>query len=104
MLSVSVCAETIGLTLLLLPTGGISSPFIWYALNPVLVAASFLTPLFCWGILAFYLGSATFIAYYLGDGEWMVQLIRGEFLLLSRLFIDDVSNEIILRTDERVGY
>lgn len=57
-----VLTETIGLTLLLIPTGGISSPFIWYALNPVLVAASFLTPLFFWGMLTFYLGSATFIA------------------------------------------
>ena len=57
-----VLTETIGLTLVLIPTGGISSPFIWYALNPVLTAASFLTPLFCWGILTFYLGSATLIA------------------------------------------
>lgn len=57
-----VLTETIGLTLLLIPTGGISSPFIWYVLNPVLAAASFLTPLFCWGILTFYLGSATLIA------------------------------------------
>lgn len=59
----TVLAEIIGLTLLLIPTGGISSPFIWYALNPVLVAASFLTSLFCWGALAFYLSSATIIAY-----------------------------------------
>lgn len=57
-----VITETIGLTFLLIPTGGISSPFIWYALNPVLFAASFLTPLFCWGILTFYLGSATLIS------------------------------------------
>ncbi len=57
-----VLTETVGLTLLLIPTGGIASPFIWYALNPVLVAASFLTPLFCWGALTFYLGSATLIA------------------------------------------
>lgn len=58
----TVLAETIGLTLLLIPTGGITSPFIWYALNPVLVAAILLTPLFCWGALTFYLASATFIA------------------------------------------
>jgi NarL family two-component system sensor histidine kinase LiaS len=39
MLKLTVFAETIGLTLLLIPTGGISSPFIWYALTPVLIAA-----------------------------------------------------------------
>lgn len=38
-----VLTEIIGLTVLLILTGGISSPFIWYALNPVLVAASLLT-------------------------------------------------------------
>ncbi|MFS0689418.1 histidine kinase [Sporosarcina sp. 179-K 8C2 HS] len=83
MLTLSVCAETIGLTLLLLPTGGISSPFIWYALNPVLVAASFLTPIFCWGILTFYLGSATLIAYQLGGAaEWSQLLEENSYFYL----------------------
>ena len=36
-----VITETLGLTLLLIPTGGISSPFIWYALNPVIVCCKF---------------------------------------------------------------
>lgn len=71
-----VLTETIGLTLLLVPTGGIASPFIWYALNPVLVAASFLTPSFCWGILAFYLSSATFIAYSLFNQDNILQILK----------------------------
>ncbi|MHA6260255.1 sensor histidine kinase [Sporosarcina sp. CAU 1771] len=57
-----ILIETTGLILLLIPTGGISSPFIWYALNPVLVAAIFLTPFFSFGVLTFYFGSATSIA------------------------------------------
>lgn len=61
-LKLLVVVETVGLTCLLLPTGGIVSPFIWYALNPVLLAASFLTPFFSWTILTVYLGSATWIA------------------------------------------
>lgn len=72
----TVLAEIIGLTLLLIPTGGISSPFIWYALNPVLVAASFLTALFSWGSLTFYLGSATLITYHffhIGSMEMILQ-------------------------------
>jgi two-component system, NarL family, sensor histidine kinase LiaS len=72
----TVLVETIGLTLLLAPTGGISSPFIWYALNPVLVAATFLTPLFCWGALTFYLGSATIIAYYLFHIDKMASFLK----------------------------
>ncbi|QUW23536.1 hypothetical protein JSQ81_08560 [Sporosarcina sp. Marseille-Q4063] len=71
-----VLTETIGLTLLLIPTGGISSPFIWYALTPVIVAASFLTPRFCWAALIFYLGSATLIAYMLFPIDSMVAILQ----------------------------
>ncbi|MFF2753477.1 sensor histidine kinase [Psychrobacillus sp. NPDC058041] len=71
-----VLTETIGLTLLLIPTGGIASPFIWYALNPVLVAASFLTPSFCWWVLTFYLSSATFISYTLFNSNNMLPLLQ----------------------------
>ena len=72
-----VLTEIFGLTLLLIPTGGIASPFIWYALNPVLVAASFLTAAFCWSALAFYLSSATVITYFLSDVDNMVQVLQG---------------------------
>lgn len=91
-----VLTETIGLTLLLIPTGGIASPFIWYALNPVLIAASFLTPLFCWGTLTFYLGSATLIAYPLFRVENMIMILEEKSYfylvcilttLLARLFL-----------------
>ena len=47
-LEIAILVETIGITLLIIPTGGLHSPFIWYALNPVLVAASFLPLYFCW--------------------------------------------------------
>ena len=93
-----VLTETIGLTVLLIPTGGISSPFIWYALNPVLVAASFLTPLFCWGALTFYLGSATLIAYRLVRHRQYRNDFRREILFLSGLFINNIACKIIFRT------
>jgi len=62
MLEIAILIETIGITLLLIPTGGLDSPFIWYALNPVLVAASFLPWYFCWINLLFYLISASIIS------------------------------------------
>ena len=94
-LKLIVLTETISLTFLLIPTGGISSPFIWYALNPVLVAVIFLTPLFCWGVLTFYLSSATFIAYSLFHKDNMVMIFEENsyiylvcllITLLARLF------------------
>ncbi|WP_225986154.1 sensor histidine kinase [Psychrobacillus glaciei] len=71
-----VLTETVGLTLLLIPTGGIASPFIWYALNPVLVAASFLTPSFCWWVLTFYLSSATFISFTLFNTTDILHILQ----------------------------
>ena len=69
-----ILTETIGLTLLLIPTGGIESSFIWYAFNPVLMAASLLTPAFCWGVLTFYLSSATLIAYFLYTPDRLLEI------------------------------
>lgn len=60
-----VLIETIGITLLLFPTGGLNSPFIWYALNPTLVAASYLMSYYCWLNLTFYLFAGTAMSYLL---------------------------------------
>lgn len=46
--------ESVGLMTLLIFTGGINSPFLWYSLNPILISI-FLEPFyFCWIILAFF--------------------------------------------------
>ena len=57
--------ETVGITLLLLPTGGLMSPFIWYALNPTLVSASYLPTYFCWVNLSFYLFTGSIMSFIL---------------------------------------
>ena len=62
-LKVLVVIETFGITLLLLPTGGIDSPFIWYALNPVLIAASYISGIFCWCLLVFYMSTSFVLTY-----------------------------------------
>ena len=96
-LKLIVISETVGLTLLLIPTGGISSPFIWYTLNPVIIAASYLTPVFCWTLVTFYLASATLIAYTLFNSTNMMMILQeNSFIylvcllitLLARLFSD----------------
>ncbi len=53
--------ETVGLSLLLIPTGGLDSPFIWYALNTVLLLGSYKI-LFSWLVLGFYLISGSIIS------------------------------------------
>lgn len=64
-LKIILLSETLGITLLLLPTNGLASPFIWYALNPTLVAAKYLPPYFCWVNLMFYLLTGTIMTYYI---------------------------------------
>ncbi len=71
-----VLTEIISLTILLLFTGGITSPFIWYAFNPILIAASLLTPLISWSILTFYLASATMITYTLYDLDNILSILQ----------------------------
>lgn len=62
-MEITILVETLCILLLLVPTAGIDSPFIWYALNPVLVAACFLSPYFCWLNLAIYLFASTLISF-----------------------------------------
>ncbi|MEA4925303.1 MAG: histidine kinase [Syntrophomonadaceae bacterium] len=57
-LSRLIVIESIGIALLLLPTGGLDSPFAWYALNPVIAAAVFLPGFVCWGVLGVFLAAA----------------------------------------------
>lgn len=54
-----IIVETIGIALLTIPTGGLNSPFIWYALNPIIIAAVCLPVYRCWLVLALFLTSAT---------------------------------------------
>ncbi|HHV65398.1 MAG TPA: hypothetical protein GXX46_10060 [Peptococcaceae bacterium] len=57
-----VIVETIGLAILLIPTGGLFSPFLWYAINPVLVTATLLSSRYSWLNLAFFLFCALLIS------------------------------------------
>jgi len=62
LLKAAVFAETIGITFLLIPTGGLGSPFIWYALNPVLAAGSLIAPYFCWLAIGIYIISTALVS------------------------------------------
>lgn len=53
-----IFGETIGIALLILPTGGLDSPFVWYVLNPILAAAVFLPCLYSWITLILFLAAA----------------------------------------------
>lgn len=52
-------AEALGLPFLLLSTGGLASPFVWYALNPLLLAAVHLPVMHIWLVSTSFLFAAS---------------------------------------------
>lgn len=57
-----ILIETLSNAVILAPSGGIRSPFVWYSLNTILLAAFRLKrKYYCWLILAFYLITSTTI-------------------------------------------
>ncbi len=56
-----ILIETVGLASILILTGGMDSPFLWYAVNPILLSATLLPFYFCWSMVAVFLTSASFL-------------------------------------------
>jgi len=50
-----IFAEILGILFIAAFTGGVASPFLWYAANPIILAATLPALYFCWSILAFFL-------------------------------------------------
>lgn len=71
-----VSAELLGISLLLAFTGGFNGPFLWYAVNPFIVATAFFSFAMSWLLIALLL-AATFL--------WKVYLF-GEFLTAAEIF------------------
>ena len=83
-----ILLETLIITLLLIPTGGMESPFIWYALNPALVAAWYLPPYFCWVNLFFYIINATCIsAVVFNKGKILSLVVEYSYLIVVFILI-----------------
>jgi NarL family two-component system sensor histidine kinase LiaS len=47
--------ETSGLSFILILTGGLDSPFLWYAVNPILLAVTLAPAYFCWALMGAFL-------------------------------------------------
>ncbi len=56
-----IIIETLGLAAILILTGGLDSPFLWYAINPILLAATLLPSYYCWLMMSLFLTAASFL-------------------------------------------
>ena len=61
-------AETIGNSFILVPSGGIGSPYVWYLLNTILVASIELDIQYCWLNLSIYIIVSTLASHFLSGG------------------------------------
>ncbi len=84
-----VLMETIGNSILLIPTGGLSSPFVWYSINTILVSAVMLGSLYCWLNLFVYMVTSTCLVYVLFDNgvSMLSGLIGSESNLILSLIL-----------------
>ena len=62
-ITILVLMEIIGVTVLLIPTGGLESPFVWYSLNTIVVTSILLSNYSCWLSLSFSLSAAVFLTH-----------------------------------------
>lgn len=93
----TVIIETIGLSLLLVPTGGLESPFIWYALNPVLIASNYLKAIYCWLDLLFYLTASVFINFKLFNDQGLMlgALIQDKYYIILAYILVTVAMRLL---------
>ncbi|MNI13876.1 Sensor histidine kinase LiaS [compost metagenome] len=66
---VTIGIEMAGMIGLLLATGGMESSFLWCIMNPMLIAASYLSPLFCWLIIWVYTLTVTLFSSLMGSNK-----------------------------------
>lgn len=81
--------ETVGNSIILIPSGGINSPFIWYSINTILSTAIFLKGVYVWINLSIYLLNHYIIFYFFTGNIFSIRmLLRDEpNLILSFVMI-----------------
>lgn len=86
---VLVLIETIGNTLILIPSGGINSPYVWYSLNTLLVAGINLGNKYIWLSLCVYLFGSTglFLAIFRHTEINIDYFVNSKDLILSLVLI-----------------
>lgn len=91
-IKVLVLIETIGNVFVLIPSGGLSSPYVWYSINTILISAIHLNRKWTWINLFVYLISSTYIFNIMFDYKLnLTDLLKEESnLILSFILIAEI--------------
>ncbi|SDJ94404.1 sensor histidine kinase [Natronincola ferrireducens] len=92
-----ILLETIGNSFILIPSGGLSSPYVWYSLNTILVASIKLNAKYCWLNLFIYFFSSTIAVQFIVEESRSFTriLIEESNLLLSFVLITGVIQMLV---------
>jgi len=83
-----VLMEVIGLSLLLSHTGGFNGPFLWYALNPFIVASAFISFRLAWLLLLSLFAGKFGVSLYLSAGSATgIELLSGSYYPVLNLVV-----------------
>lgn len=99
-IKVLLVIEILGNIIILIPTGGLKSPYIWYALNTVLVTLSFLDAYLCWINMALYLTASMIISDFILNKEsedFIKALFENSNLILSFILVT-VSVQLLFKS------
>lgn len=89
-IKVLVFIETIGNSILLIPSGGLESPYVLLALNTIIITSLILSQIYCWITLFIYLSCSTFLAYLLfnnGNISFINLLYSESYLIVSSILM-----------------
>lgn len=96
--------EIIGYVILLIPSEGINSPYIWYSLNTILMISIRLSPIHCWINLLIYFCSFFFAA--INSGKWNhgfdKSLLDQEMNLVLSLLLITLAMQILGKNIKRI--
>ena len=96
--------ETAGGVLLILPTGGLESSFVWYALNPIITAVVYLPGLYCWGTLGLYIGAAIGVSTVYPDFKGpLIPFIYDHLSILLVFFLSTSLAQVAVSLYKRLG-
>jgi len=87
-IKILIFIETVGNSFILIPSGGIHSPFIWYTLNTILINSVFLQKKYLWLNISIYLFTTGVITYSTKKNLYILRLFDEESnLILSFMMI-----------------
>lgn len=99
-----VFIETIGNSIMLIPSGGLNSPYVWYALNTIFIAAVMLEKKYCWLSLMTYLVASTWMTYYVFNDKQQnfVDLIKQQSNLIISFILITIAILLLLRYTKEI--